>query len=253
MTPSRNSWTPALALALLALAALALLAAGALQVRADYLTRGIPGGLPGPVAHGGAELGINVYPLGATEAEIEAALSGISDLGACCVKQTFPYTSDFDWETADNLVRAAAEYDLELAALLDGDPADGFAPPQDAVAFAGWAAAFAARYGSTVDHYIIWDEPNLAAHWGGQPANPNEYAALLNATAVAVRQADAGAVIVAAPLAPTTERGPQNLADDRYLQALYEAGAAAAFDVAAAKPYGFDSSPEDRTVNPDRT
>ena len=91
----------------------------------------------------------------------------------------------------------------------------------------------------------------LTSHWGNQPVNPIEYAALLTAAAAAIRAADSDAVIVAAPLAPTVETGPDNLADHLYLQRLYEAGAAPAFDVVAAKPYGFDNDPDDRRVELD--
>ncbi|HEX6383548.1 MAG TPA: O-antigen ligase family protein, partial [Anaerolineae bacterium] len=138
-----------------------------------------------------------------------------------------------------------------LVPLLDGNPADDFAPPADPAIFSGWAGEFARRYGDRIDCYVIWDEPNLASHWGNQPVNPIEYAALLTAAAKAIRAADADALIVAAPLAPTVETGPLNLADPLYLQALYDAGAAAAFDVAAGKPYGFDRAPDDRMVDLD--
>ncbi len=79
--------------------------------------------------------------------------------------------------------------------------------------------------------------------------NPSEYAALLTAASAAIRSTDPEAIIVAAALAPTSETGPQNLADDLFLQELYDAGAAQAFDVAAAKPYGFDTGPADRKVD----
>ncbi len=58
-------------------------------------------------------------------------------------------------------------------------------------------------------------------------------------------------LVVAAPLAPTIETGPQNLADPLYLQRLYEVGAANSFDAVAAKPYGFDTGPDDRRVDAD--
>jgi hypothetical protein len=73
---------------------------------------------------------------------------------------------------------------------------------------------------------------------------------LLSAAAAAIRAADSDAIIVAAPLAPNVETGPQNLADHLFLQRLYEEGAAGSFDVAAGKPYGFDSPPDDRRVDP---
>ena len=232
-------------------AALALLTMGALKARHDYLTRGLPDGLPQPIVGSGPRLGLNVNLAQYNDTALVENLARIGELGISYVKQPFYFSDAFDWSQSDRLVTAVAHHDLTLVALLDGDPASNFAPPADPAVFAAWAAEFAGRYGDDIDHYIIWDEPNLASHWGNQPANPSEYAALLTATAQAIRGADTGVLIIAAPLAPTTETGPLNLADYLYLHSLYDAGAAAAFDVAAGKAYGFNSTPDDRAVAPD--
>lgn len=231
----------------LALAVACLLGLGALRARREYLTRGIPL-LPQPIAHGGPRLGVNAYLNGLDNDELRATLAGIRATGILDVKQPFYYSADYDWASSDRLVAAAAAEGLTLTPLLDGDPAAGFASPSPE-AFAAWTGEFARRYGATLTHYIVWDEPNLASHWGGRPVNPGEYAALLTAAAAAIRGADADAVIVAAPLAPTSETGPDNLSEPLFLQGLYEAGAAGAFDVVAAKPYGFDTGPDDRTID----
>jgi hypothetical protein len=67
------------------IAVVCLVALGALVARDRYLTRGIPDGLPDPVADGGARLGVNVYLRDADEAtlhqtmqEIQAAASSLS-------------------------------------------------------------------------------------------------------------------------------------------------------------------------------
>lgn len=240
-----------LSLLSLALAMLCLLALGALSAGDDFLTRGIPDGLPEPVPQGGARLGLNIYvnPNGENAA---TTLDAIQALGINDVKQSFYYRADYDWSGADRIIAAAGDRGMNLVPLLDGDPATGFAPPNDPQTFANWAGEFARRYGDKITHYIIWDEPNLAGHWGGAAVNPIQYAALLSAAATAIRDADPDASIVAGPLAPTTETGPDNLAETLYLQALYGAGAGEAFDVVAAKPYGFDTGPEDRAVGVDR-
>ena len=231
----------------LLLAVLAGLAMGALKVRQDWLTRGIPRDLPQPFVGGGVQIGLNVALEQYDAQALAHQLAQIKALGVQHVKQSFYYSQDFDWETADRLVTVIAAQDLTLVPLLDGDPADGFAVVDTAV-FAQFATQFASRYGDSIQHYIIWDEPNITSHWGGQPVNANEYAALLTAAAAAIRTADSDALIVAAPLAPTIETGPTNLSDIIYLRALYEASAASAFDIAAAKPYGFDFPPDDRDV-----
>ena len=244
--PSAATWR-AITVICLAVAALALLAIGALAARDTYLTRGFPDGLPEPIAEGETRLGVNVA-LERYGDELPTELAEIRSVGINYVKQSYYFREDFEWATAERLIDATTAAGLTLVPLLDGDPAAGFAPPAPAD-YAAWAGEFARRYGDRLSHYVIWDEPNLASHWGGDAANPSEYAALLSAAAAAIRAADPNAVIVAGPLAPTTEAGPQNLAEPLFLAALYDAGAADAFDVVAAKPYGFDDGPEDRAVD----
>ena len=245
MRARRRPWLPAF---FLALALLSILAIGSLKLRRDFLTRGIPEELPPPTAHGGAALGLNVYLGQYEKTALEDVLDQMAATGITTVKQPFYYREPFDWAMSDRLIRAAAAKNLCLVPLLDGNPEQHFAPPDDPALFAAWAGAFAARYADELRYYFVWDEPNLANHWGNQNVNPAAYAALLSATAAAIRSNDPDAVIVAAPLAPTVEKGPANLADPLYLQRLYDAGAADAFDVVAAKPYGFYSGPSDRRV-----
>ncbi len=229
----------------------AVLTMGALKRQRAFITRGLPDSLPEPVREGGTRLGINVYLSAYDTAKLEAVLAEIAEMGISYVKQPFYFQESYDWAESDRLVSAVSRHNLMLVPLLDGNPANQFAPPNNPTHFANWAAEFARRYGDQIRYYIIWDEPNLTTHWGNQPVNPLEYAALLTATAEAIRAADSDAVIVAAPLAPTVEEGPQNLADSLYLQELYQAGAAEAFDVVAAKPYGFNTAPDDRRVDMD--
>lgn len=233
------------------LALLCLFGIGSVVNSDHFMTRGLPIGLPEPVDGGGAQIGINVE-LEKYGAELPDVLREIRSNGINYVKQPFYFNETFDWNESDRLISAVTAEGMELIPLLDGDPRTGFAPPDNIKAFAEWTGEFADRYREYLTHYIVWDEPNLSSHWGSQPVNPTHYAALLSAAAEAVRTADGNAVIVAGPLAPTTETGPDNLAEPLYLQALYEAGAASSFDVVAAKPYGFDTGPDDRSVSLDR-
>ncbi|MCO5186609.1 MAG: O-antigen ligase family protein [Anaerolineae bacterium] len=241
------------ALVFVAFAVVVLATMGALIVRHAFLTRGIPDDYPEPIAHAVTRLGVNVYLSQADEDELAETFAAVEEAGFTVVKQSFNYSGEnqFDWTAADRIVDAAASAGLDIVPLLDGDPTNNYAPPADPAAFADWAGEFAQRYSDVVDYYIVWDEPNLAAHWGNEQVNADDYAALLSATAETIRSADATATIVAAPLAPTTETNSVNLSDVSYLQAMYEAGAADAFDVAAAKPYGFDYGPDDRRVDHD--
>jgi len=255
-----NQLRPAVQLALLVAVALA---AQAVFVAYQTHTQGLPDGFPAPVA--GADvpiLGVNVAleqyddGRGAVTAPLEAALTRIVEGGFIWVRQSFywsqiepgvgarsplPY---FDWSVPDRILAALARHPgLRLVAVLDDSPP---VPPADPDRFAAFAGAFAARYGAQVDYYQVWDEPNLAAHWGGGTVSPPAYADLLARTARAIRAADPDACILLAGLAPTVETGPQNLSDMRYLEQLYQAGAAPYFDIVSGKPYGFDTGPDDR-------
>ncbi len=261
----------------LSLAVLCILALASILIqtaRHQFHTRGAPRELPGPcigcaAAHGASSpgtaspFGINIEMLGWDDLECDTALARIAAAGFRWIKQPIPWNNDGAlsivrpgqgngvWDDLDHLLESAIEAGLNVVPLLDGNPASQYAPPADPQMFANWAGQFAARFGDRVDFYQIWDEPNLGSHWGWEPVNPAEYAALLAAAHDAITAADPGAVIVAAALAPTMERGPANLSDIDYLDALYELGADAYFDVAAGKPYGFDSGPDDRQVSRD--
>lgn len=254
MTPSaphRQRRALSLAVLFALLSVTALLAAGAVNARWAYLVRGIPAGLPQPIPKGGVRLGVTAALEVYNDAELSNALTEMAALGIGAVRQTFHYSASepFDWDMATRLIAAAAEHGVELVPLLDGDPASDFAPPNDYDHYAAWAGEFAQRFGEQIPAYIIWDEPNLAGHWGNEPVNPAAYTALLAGTAAAIRQADPTAAIVAAPLAPTSETGPDNLSEPLYLRAMLQAGAADYLDAVAGKPYGFDTGPDDRQVD----
>ncbi len=218
--------------------------------------RGVPRDFPAPVREAdGPVLGVNVHLERYDEEGLPAVLSLVREGGFVWVRQAFPWSDvradgqpgRFDWTSSDHLVETVSdETALRLVAVLTDEPP---VPPQDAEQFASYAGAFASRYADDVDVYQIWDEPNLAAQWGGRPVNPAAYADLLVRTARAIRAADPDARIMLAGLAPTSEAGPQNLSDVRYLERLYEAGAAPYFDIVAAKPYGYDTGPDDRRVD----
>ena len=246
ITPRLGRWLTILFGILL----LATLIAWGLQRQQDaFARRGIPETLAGPMIGAGTALGMNAT-LPADAAERDQMLAAIAATGVDTIKLTFYHSDAFDWTFAAAQLAAAADQGLAVVPLLDGDPGNGFAPPVSHLAFANWAAEFALRYGAAIDYYIIWDEPNLTSHWGNRPVNPDDYGALLATTSQAIREQDTTAYIVAAPLAPTVEQGPTNLAPQLFLQRLYEADVAAHFDIVAGKPYGFSSSPWDRTVDP---
>ena len=167
-----------------------------------------------------------------------------------------PQPGDYDWSDWDRIAAALRNRpQLELIVVLMNTPAwartstVSTAPPRSLDDFAAFARAFAMRYGDLIDYYQIWDEPNLDDAWGSSPPRPAEYTALLAAAHQAIRTADPDAALIAAALAPTVETGGDNISDIRFLQAMYQHGAADFMDIAAGKPYGFSLPPIDRRVD----
>ncbi|NPV67198.1 MAG: hypothetical protein HPY64_08650 [Anaerolineae bacterium] len=212
-------------------------------------------------------VGVNVDLTQYNTDELAAHLEAMQRLGVVWVRQPFRWADiesargEYEWADWDRVVDVVSEHPpLRLVAVLlhtpswarhDQAPASSTAPPARNSDFAAFAAAFAARYGDRIDYYQIWDEPNLAIGWGGLNPNPADYVALLQAAYSAIHAQDSTATVIAAGLAPTTERGPQNYSDVLFLRAMYSNGVADYFDALAGKPYGFDTGPHDRRVDED--
>jgi len=205
--------------------------------------------------------GVNVALEQYDEAELKKALALIEAGGFHWVRQTFPWADIepqpglYDWTAWDRIVAAVQEHDLNLIAVLDTSPgwaqrdpnaAYRYSPPHEVADFGRFAQAFAERYGEQIDYYQIWDEPNLSAHWGNAYVDPASYARLLREGYIQIKTADPSSFILMAGLAPNSEGGPLNLNEVAFLQGMYAAGAREYFDIAAAKPYGFDTGPDDR-------
>jgi O-antigen ligase len=193
-------------------------------------------------------------------------LDDVGALGFTWLRQRFswrliePRVGVYDWALWDVVVAAASERGLGLIAILDDPPPwalrhDQYPlpclPPCDADAYARFVSAFVGRYGDVIDHYQVWDEPNLSRSWGGGHVAPCGYAVLLDVAYEAIHDADASARVLGGGLAPTQAPGPADLNDLIYLRQLYAVGGGAHFDLLAVKPYGFWSGPLDRRVEPD--
>ena len=181
----------------------------------------------------------------------------VQDLGFGWIKQEFLWAEmlhspgdQYDWFRTDGIVKLAEERELKVLARLG-------APPQWAVAeapmglpvnpddFAHFCGALAARYVGRIAAYEVWNEPNLAREWNGQPPDPAGYAQLLKLCYLAIKQADPQAIVIAAGLAPT---GPADLSiampDDEFYRGLYAAGAAPYFDLLGVHAPGYGNPPE---------
>jgi hypothetical protein len=141
------------------------------------------------------------------------------------------------WELArtDRAIRLAKQAGIHV--LLDVLNAPAWASPtnssglgnvpRDPAVFGRFISLVAARYRGLVDAYEIWNEPDISAFWNGGP-NPYAYTALLKAGYAAVKAEDPRALVVS---------GGLSWDYDKFLSAMYAAGAKGSFDVLALHPY----------------
>jgi O-antigen ligase len=189
------------------------------------------------------------------KAERRETLAEIGSTGVFWFRQRFawdaiePEQGVYDWAASDEIVEDLKQQHVGIIAVLDGSPAwaradedidNQHAPPAETRSFGDFAAAFAGRYGDSIDYYQIWEEPNIAPHWGAREIDPAGYARLVREGAIRIRAADSGAMILLAALAPNVESGGANMSELLFLDALYQQGAAEWFDVVAAQLYSFE-------------
>jgi len=200
-------------------------------------------------------LGINADLSRYDAASREETLSAMEEAGFRWIRQRFPWDAIepqpgvYDWAVWDEIVEDAHRRGTPIVAVLDGTPewaraesdaGNPYAPPRQFRDYGAFVAAFVARYRNQIDHYQIWDEPNIAPHWGAREIDPAAYASLLREGAIQVRNGDPGAVVLLAALAPNVEPGGANMSELSFLDALYQYGAGEWFDVVAAQLYPFE-------------
>lgn len=196
---------------------------------------------------------------------MQRSLQLVREMGADTIVEFFPWAyiereqGQYSWGQTDKIIRHAENQGLRVIARMGfvpywarPDVADDFTtlnylPDESYAEFAEFVATFAERYAGTIDHIIIWNEPNLAFEWGYRQPNPQDYVRLLQAVYEPVHQANPNVTILAGALAPTLEPegSPNGLSDILYLEAMYDAGANDYFDALAIHTYGFTNPPLD--------
>ncbi|MGQ9851607.1 MAG: cellulase family glycosylhydrolase [Aggregatilineaceae bacterium] len=163
------------------------------------------------------------------------------------------------WDKYDHIVALAEQYGLRIIARLGGPmPAwslspgttNRYTPPADFQDFVDYAVAVATRYRGRIQHYQVWNEPNLYPEWGEQTVNAEAYTDLLCRTYHALKAIDPQIVVITGAIGPTIDLSGRNAYDVLYLQRMYQAGAGACFDVLAVQGYGLWSGPTDRRLRP---
>ena len=111
--------------------------------------------------------------------------------------------------------------------------------------YADFAAAVAARYAPQgARHWELWNEPNITM-WLPAP-DPERYALLLALAYPRIKEANPDAVVISAGLAPYAAWGDGTATTMNpltFIDRMYRAGAAGAFDVLGFHPYNFPYGP----------
>ena len=163
----------------------------------------------------------------------------------------------YDWSIADRVVTHVNDHGLKLLARVSSDPElTGFwagAPPANGDNFADFVFALASRYNCTpqaigcIQAYQIWNEPNLAREWGGNPPNPAQYVDFLRKAYAAIKRANPNAIVINAGMAPTGDNSAIAMADDLYYDGMYQAmggNSDGYFDMLGVHGAGFAAPPE---------
>lgn len=197
------------------------------------------------------------------------------EAGLSWVKQQFAWRDiegagkgKFDWQRSDQAVYIANAKGADLLARLDNSPdwaAPGcfsadkktMGPPRNTQDWVDFLQAFVSRYKGRVRAYEIWNEPNLAREWCGQPPNPKQYVDLLKASYKTIKAADPNAMIISAGLTPTSQNDATAMPDMTFLEKMYSAmnnNSSGYFDVLGLHAAGYkappEMSPDDVAKNP---
>ena len=168
--------------------------------------------------------------------KIKRGMEMVREMGASWIVEFFPWAyyekakGQFDFTSADRIIDHANRQGLTVIARL------GFVPewarptqttftyidPQNYADFADFAAAFTAHFKGRVQHFIVWNEPNLQNEWGMRRVDPAAYVQMLRVVTPAIKHANPDAIVLAGALAPTIERNRDvALSDLAFLEEMY--------------------------------
>lgn len=186
----------------------------------------------------------HLYDLGPEE--LTARLTELRALGVTDLRVAVPWVyiepaaGTYSWAKMDAVVQQATEMGFTVTGAVTatppwaGLPLAGAPNPDTYAAFAG---SVAARYGSQIASYEIWNEPNGVMFYA--PVSASGYTEMLKAAYTAIKAANPDAVVLAGSLGATTNVNGISVTPQRFLEQMYAAGAAGYFDALSYHPYHY--------------
>jgi len=164
----------------------------------------------------------------------------------------------YDWSHVDDVVKAIVDAQLTPLAVLSYTPdwarvpgaTDSHGAPADPRQFAKFAADAVERYGSIIQTWEIWNEPNIDMFWSPTP-NAKAYVDLVRATSAAIRDKQPNATILVGALSSGADANYGEIDPETFVSEMYAAGASGTFDALSVHPYTFPALPTD--PDPDGT
>ena len=172
--------------------------------------------------------------------DLEARLSAMQHAGIKWGRQDFTWRrieaqkGEYDFEPYDRLVEQCHKHGLLIFGNLTANPQFyDMRTPEGVEAFCAFARAAVKRYAGKVDHWQIWNEPNLG-YLGG---DPDHYAKLLAASGKAIHETNPKAKVLGLNMA---------FCDVLWTEKILQRVPFDCFDIVCFHPYRNPNAPEDQ-------
>lgn len=152
----------------------------------------------------------------------------------------------YDWSRIDRVVDSARAHGLTVLANLAyapewarGNGTTSTGPPRRGRHYGAFAREAATHFDGRVEHFEVWNEPNLIRFFGGQRTHghaPEKYTRLLKKAYRSIKSAQPSSTVVAGALAAAVDND-EAYAMSTFVRRMYAAGAKRFFDAIALHPY----------------
>lgn len=189
------------------------------------------------------------------QASLDRDLDLIRDSGAKWIRVDINWAqiqnggpNSYYWDDVDRVVAGANARGLQVLGLIVYTP--GWARPAgtsgsygpDPATYSAFAAKAVQHYSAMgVQHYEIWNEPNIQAFWQPRP-DVGAYTRLLKAAYASIKAVNPQATVLTAGTSPASSDGT-DIAPVDFVRGIYANGGKGSFDAVAHHPYGWPALP----------